>query len=406
MQLQILNAAVKTFLKTQTEESYGILNSVFEFTSKEADNPDLRERGFVYWRLMAIDPNLAAQIILCEKPRISEDVSGYDSNLLDVMVNNLGTLASIYVKPPELFVKKTKIVNVGEEEETDYEENAIKVTENEAEVINENVKKRTKKQNGEDGVNRENNNKTESSTSSGVNLLDLNDILGGGSSSNSVTNNSSSNMNPTTSIDMIGIFGGSNESSLINSFNSMSVATKKAAVIPKQTVLSETQPGFTNKSIGLAIEASLQRENDKVVLYLNFINSSKWTVQDFEIQFNKNYFGLAADPNALRNISLAPGTSEMRGVNIVLTSPDSTKVPSYDPPVLLQTAIRCNLDEYYFTVPIMFCTLFTPQIQKIDFSEYQSLWMNTQAPKDLYLSLNNLHQKYQSDSAVSLFLFR
>ena len=83
----------------------------------------------MYWRLMAIDPNLAAQIILCEKPRISEDVSGYDSTLLDVLVNNIGTLACIYVKPPELFVKAAKKENLGEEEETDYEENAINVNE-------------------------------------------------------------------------------------------------------------------------------------------------------------------------------------------------------------------------------------------------------------------------------------
>ncbi len=426
VQLQILNAAVKTFLKTQTEESYSILNTVFEFTSKEADNPDLRERGFVYWRLMAIDPNIAAQIILCEKPRISEDVSGYDSSLLDIMVNNIGSLASIYVKPPELFVKKTKAVNLGEEEETDYEENVIRVDENEIEAINENVKKVSKKSNLDENTNNIGKksgegsstkagtaNNTSSSQGNSVinnNLLDINDLLGSGSSNPNTNNNPINNTNNntinsqkvTSNLDMIGLFADNNEAN----FNSLSINSKVPAVIPKMTVLSNTQPGYTSKSTGLAIEASLQREGDKLVMNMNFINTSQTPLQNFEIQFNKNYFGLTADTNGLKNLRVNPGTDESRSVNIVITSPDTSKIPSYDPPIQIQTAIRCNLDEFYFTVPIMLCTLFTSQMTRIDFQDFQSLWANTQSPKDLFLTLNNLHAKYQSDSAVFFPNFR
>jgi AP-1 complex subunit beta-1 len=389
VQLQILNSAVKTFLKTQTEESYNILNQIFEFTSKEADNPDLRERGFVYWRLMAIDPNIAAQIVLCEKPRISEDVSGFDSNLLDVILNNLGTLSSIYAKPPELFVKKTKKVNLGEEEETDYEENAININENEVESINQNIKRResSKVQEEEQQV------KTEKQ-SSGGNLLDLNDILAGGSGS---VNPPNQQQKPTNmSIDMMNIFESNpNVGSMIDNFNSMSVNVKKPAVIPKQVVLNENTPGYTNKSTGLFIEASLQREMSGLNLIMIFYNKTPYPIQDFEIQFNKNYFGLSANSNQLRGMVLQPGSSETRNIEISVTSPDHMKVPSYDPPVLLQTAIRCTLDEYYFTVPIMFSTLFQPQNMKCSFEDYQGLWASVQAPKDLFLTINNLNPKYQ-----------
>lgn len=39
----------------------------------ESDNPDLRNRGYIYWRMLASNPELAKKIILCEKPTISED---------------------------------------------------------------------------------------------------------------------------------------------------------------------------------------------------------------------------------------------------------------------------------------------------------------------------------------------
>jgi hypothetical protein len=415
VQLQILNSAVKTFLKTQTDESYNILNQVFEFTSKEADNPDLRERGFVYWRLMAIDPNVAAQIVLCEKPRISEDISGYDQGLLDIIVNNLGTLSSIYAKPPELFVKKTKKENIGEEEETDYEENAININETELESINENVKRRdtnkkSKNEQEEESLPEKN------STGGGINLLDLNDILGGSSNSNSNSNsNNYNNMQnqgqgnvhkPTNmSIDMMNIFeSNANMSPLIDNFNSMSVNTKRPAVIPKQIVLNENTPGYTNKNAGLCIEASLQREGSGLVMVMTFHNRSNSIIQEFEIQFNKNYFGLSTNPGSLRGLVLHPGSSETKGIDIVITSSDPTKVPSYDPPCILQTAIRCNLDEFYFTVPIMFSTLFQSQPQKCSFEEYQGLWTSVQAPKDLFLTINNLNSKYQYEG-VKIYKF-
>ena len=50
----------------------------------------------MYYRLMSIDPQLASKIIVNEKPVINEDVSGFDDNLLAVLMDNLGTMATIY----------------------------------------------------------------------------------------------------------------------------------------------------------------------------------------------------------------------------------------------------------------------------------------------------------------------
>ena len=122
VQINILDSATKTFLKCQSEESYNILNQVFDFCTKECENPDVRERGYIYFRLMSIDPQLASKIIVVEKQRISDDISGFDELLSEKLLDNMGTLATIYCKPPELFVKKTKEKFLGEEGENEYED--------------------------------------------------------------------------------------------------------------------------------------------------------------------------------------------------------------------------------------------------------------------------------------------
>jgi hypothetical protein len=40
--------------------------------TEECENPDLRDRGFIYWRLLHKDPEAAKQIVLAERPTISD----------------------------------------------------------------------------------------------------------------------------------------------------------------------------------------------------------------------------------------------------------------------------------------------------------------------------------------------
>ena len=74
----------------------------------ESDNPDLRNRGYIYWRMLSSNPDLARKVILCEKPTISEDSSTLEPVILDKLTANIGTLASVYYKQPDTFVKKIR----------------------------------------------------------------------------------------------------------------------------------------------------------------------------------------------------------------------------------------------------------------------------------------------------------
>ena len=58
VQLQLLTAIVKLFLK-RPADTQQLVQSVLSLATQESDNPDLRDRGYIYWRLLSTDPAAA-----------------------------------------------------------------------------------------------------------------------------------------------------------------------------------------------------------------------------------------------------------------------------------------------------------------------------------------------------------
>ncbi|KEF62818.1 uncharacterized protein A1O9_00791 [Exophiala aquamarina CBS 119918] len=104
-QLQILTAVVKLFLK-RPQAAQGLVQKVLNAATAESDNPDIRDRAYVYWRLLSntTDQNAAKNIILSEKPPITTTIQSLPPALLERLLGELTTLASVYHKPPEQFV--------------------------------------------------------------------------------------------------------------------------------------------------------------------------------------------------------------------------------------------------------------------------------------------------------------
>ncbi|MEQ2209231.1 AP-2 complex subunit beta [Xenoophorus captivus] len=94
VQLTLLTAIVKLFLKKPSETQ-----------ELDSDNPDLRDRGYIYWRLLSTDPVTAKEVVLSEKPLISEETDLIEPTLLDELICHIGSLASVYHKPPSAFVE-------------------------------------------------------------------------------------------------------------------------------------------------------------------------------------------------------------------------------------------------------------------------------------------------------------
>ncbi|KAF2134883.1 clathrin binding protein [Dothidotthia symphoricarpi CBS 119687] len=102
-QLQILTAVVKLFLK-KPDQAQGLVTKVLQAATAENDNPDIRDRAYVYWRLLSSDPQIAKDIVLSDKPPITSTIKSHPPQLLDSLLAELSTLASVYHKPPEAFL--------------------------------------------------------------------------------------------------------------------------------------------------------------------------------------------------------------------------------------------------------------------------------------------------------------
>jgi len=102
-QLQILTAVVKLFLK-KPDNNQGLVQKVLQVATAENDNPDIRDRAYVYWRLLSGDLQVAKNVILSDKPPITTTMSSLPPALLEQLLTELCTLASVYHKPPETFV--------------------------------------------------------------------------------------------------------------------------------------------------------------------------------------------------------------------------------------------------------------------------------------------------------------
>ena len=351
IQINILDSATKTFLKCQSEESYNILNQVFDFCTKECEDPDVRERGYMYYRLMTIDPQIANKIIVNEKPRINEDVSGFDDNLLAVLMDNLGTLSTIYEKPPEAFVKKTKEKYFEDDNEGEYEESQFNINEDDY----SNLPKEKKEKNINANVNMNNNNninneENQPQQKSNIDLLDLGDFNTGNDNNNNIMNNNNINMNNNqgTGIDLLGALnnldlGGGGNNININNNNQLNNN------IQRYTVIEENSPGVSNPNKGLEVDASVFNNNNNFFLSIVLKNKSAgMPINNFVIQFNNNPFGLSINPNCLSNINLMPGQISENNIPLNMDNPSQMPEPGQS---TIQTGLRCNLNEYYFLLP-------------------------------------------------------
>lgn len=122
VKLQLVTAVVKLFLK-KPKQTKAMVKRILEMATEESDDADLKDRGYVYWRLLSADPKAAKAVVLAEKAVISDDSNQIEPQLLESLVRNLSTLSSVYHKPPEAFVSfvphRVDIVVNNDDDESD-----------------------------------------------------------------------------------------------------------------------------------------------------------------------------------------------------------------------------------------------------------------------------------------------
>lgn len=108
VQLALLTAVVKLSLMNGKGNDEELVQKVLNYAINQSSNQDLRDRAFAYQRLLTPENIRKAQkIVCCEKPSVS-----YNNNLpealLDALLCEITTLASVYHKLPESFIGQGK----------------------------------------------------------------------------------------------------------------------------------------------------------------------------------------------------------------------------------------------------------------------------------------------------------
>jgi len=337
VQLQLLTATVKCFLKNP-EDTQDMVQRVLDLATEESDNPDLRDRGFIYWRLLSTDPEAAKLVVLGDKPVIEDDTYKLEPHLLNVLIGQIATLSSIYHKPPEAFVVRAHgggavpDMSGGIEEEDEEEEEY------------------------------EDENDVSGGAGSGGGAVDLLDMGGMGISEPKAAAGGTG--------DVFGD-GGSYE--------------------PKAVM---TQVCSADKSGGLTIMAGFRQVQNTIKMELEIENvGSSVPVSSLAIQLNKNAFGLSpASQQISLNPPIAQGASGACTVDLLVTPAMLAPVPAEQPASpQIQIAIKnmATGNVFYFAANFALEAMFAPD-GALDRTAFIDMWKSIDDRKELFGTVSDL----------------
>ncbi|KAL8448607.1 hypothetical protein Emag_003922 [Eimeria magna] len=317
VQLQILTAAVKLFM-LHPRQNQQLVTKLLKIATEEAGNPDVRDRAYIYWRMLSRNPEATRKIVFASKPAMNAEAGALDNKTLASLIENISMVASVYHKLPSTFVTRvrpaaalrsgsSKVVGQGLRAQASEEEpGQMAVERARREIEKQQEQRRSVESSSSSSRSRsEGSNSVSSSDEGPVDLLDLND-------------------------------------------SSPAAAPNQRCPVPQVLVLAADTPG-SQQQRGLEIRAALHKpEGGALMLYLTAFNKSASPLSDFAVQFNKNSFGLA--PGAPLSLStIAPGAAGDATLPVVPNQLNSNTPPTL--PLTLQMAVKCSLDIFYFSVP-------------------------------------------------------
>lgn len=113
VQLALLTAVVKLFILRPTK-GQELVPRVLKLATEHTDNPDVRDRGFMYWRMLSSNPSETKKIVMAPLPTITADSDRMDEERLEELELCLGSLATIYLKPINQVFRTARIRHLAE----------------------------------------------------------------------------------------------------------------------------------------------------------------------------------------------------------------------------------------------------------------------------------------------------
>ena len=334
VQLQLLTATVKLFLK-QPDTTQEMVQKVLNLATEHSDNPDLRDRGYVYWRLLSSDPEAARAVVLSQKPEIGDDTHTIEPNLLEELIGQIASLASIYHKPPEAFVMKSIQVTATEEEEEEADEEGGAGGYDDAGDASPSPAARPQHQETRSSATKQ--------PAASMDLLDLMD--------------DSPAPAPTASV----------------------AASASVSSVPKVQIVS------AEVGQGISILGAMVKRGGQIVLEMDVKNATSVSVQSLAIQLNKNTFGLAvSSPQISLSRPISNGSVASASLNLII-NPDMV---NQDVNLNVQAAVKnlASNSVFYFVIPVSMDVLFSSV--SMDVQKFVGAWKGMAESHDSSVVVN------------------
>merc|ERR1712241_641242 len=313
VQLQLLTAIVKLFLKRPTD-TQELVQQVLSLATQESENPDLRDRGFIYWRLLSTDPAAAKDVVLAEKPLIAEETDLLEPTLLDELICHIASLASVYHKPPSAFVEgkvglKRMLPARGADTDSDTEVAGATIIPEPGSLIGDLLDMDLHPRDTE-----------ASEAAPAPDLLGggLGELLTGG---------------PPASASQ-------NTNSLLGDIFGMGGSAHTGYVPAKQVWLT------AQKGKGLEISGTWSLRNNVITMEMTFSNKAMQAMQGFGIQLNKNSFGMTTSQPL--NIPLLNAGQTL---DVALPMTCTGPVQKMDPLTNIQVAVKNSFLNTWKDIP-------------------------------------------------------
>ena len=385
VQLQLVTASVKLFLKKPTERPQQLIQLVLTYATQETDNPDLRDRAFIYWRLLSSDPEVAKDIVLAEKPVIGDSREGLEPELLTELLGELGALSSVYHRCANTFVSKSRVevhrAKDLERKRAEAEE-AAGIEDNP--VTSSSIGEKSQEVPG--------------SAPSQPPMDLLGDLLDLGSPDTS----------PTTAAPAGGAGVSHSVVDLMDLTNN-TISSEPPIGAPEKAPSQEDLPELINieRGKGLAVNGKLKRLENDIYYLIRFQNSSNAALDGFMIQFNKNIFGLAPANQVVDAPTIPPGgKAEVKVpvmINPALIAQSSSSTPSN-----LQVALKTNqLGVLYFEdqIPLLAVVSTDGRIDGATFvAQWKAIPESEEQTKYIPVTINDVEATIKKFEAVHMFV--
>lgn len=105
IQLHILTSVVKINMASSSNKYSNHLQRVLELATKECESADVRDKAYIYWRLLSsTSTDSQKKVILAKLPPIETTIPSFNPIVLEHLIKELSTLSSVYHRPSYTFI--------------------------------------------------------------------------------------------------------------------------------------------------------------------------------------------------------------------------------------------------------------------------------------------------------------